>query len=93
MSLKLRELCELIQEYYLDNSSGGTLHIVLDDGNLEEHHIQWCLDNSIKDGKDERAKVIAEKLLKATPAKRLRLYEDHWEYTEPASIEFITDVI
>lgn len=24
------------------HSTGGNLHIVLDDGNLEQHHIHWC---------------------------------------------------
>lgn len=23
---------------------GGPLHIVIDDGNVEEHHIRWCLE-------------------------------------------------
>ena len=25
--------------------AGGPLHIVLDDGNFEDQHIQWCIDH------------------------------------------------
>jgi len=39
---------------------GCCLHIVLDDTNLEDSHIQWCLDNSIKHG---ICREVAEMLL------------------------------
>lgn len=31
----------------LQNPTGGNAHIVLDDFNLEDENIQWCLDNLI----------------------------------------------
>ena len=40
-----QETIELIKEIYKKHPVGGELHIVLDDGNVENHHIQWCIDN------------------------------------------------
>ena len=37
----------LIKEIYKLHNVGGPLHIVLDDYNIEDHHITYCLDNSI----------------------------------------------
>lgn len=41
------ELANIIREIYRLNSAGGSLHIVLDDGNVEDNDIVWCLRNSI----------------------------------------------
>lgn len=32
------------------NSTGGVLHVVLDDMNVEDTNIDWCLNNHLKDG-------------------------------------------
>jgi hypothetical protein len=44
-------LYELRQDYYnlvdilyVKNAVGGKCHIVCDDGNVEDHHIQFCID-------------------------------------------------
>ena len=44
----LPEVRPLIDAYYALpwNGAGGELHVVLDDGNVERSHIQWCLDNA-----------------------------------------------
>lgn len=51
------KLCEetiaIIQEIYDMSPCGGALHIVLDDGNTEDHHIAWCLMHSIPEIEDE----------------------------------------
>lgn len=80
-----QELCEKISAYYDKdgNSAGGTLHIVLDDGNLETDSIQWCIDNSIKDQNDEEALVIARELLKLGYSARKRLYNNGWSTKKP----------
>lgn len=39
------ELYEVIAQIYAINGVGGALHIVLDDGNTEDHHIKWCIEN------------------------------------------------
>lgn len=38
-----RAVVPLIEAVYDWNCVGGTLHIVLDDWNLEKSHIDWCL--------------------------------------------------
>jgi len=87
--VNLEKLCELIQNYYIYNSVGGNLHIVLDDGNLEDHHIEYCLKTLVSEKKDEEAKVIGESLLNIPYDTRKKLYSNSWEYKDPASIKFI----
>jgi hypothetical protein len=77
--MKREQLSKLIQEYYVDNCVGGTLHIVLDDGNVEGSHIHWCIENSIKEHNDNRALVIAEALLELTEDERQDMYEKDWK--------------
>lgn len=48
MTKKEKITIELIKEIYKLYPSGGALHIVLDDGNFEDHHIEWCLDDPIQ---------------------------------------------
>lgn len=43
-----KDLKDLIEAIYEISCVGGALHIVLDDGNLKDKDIQWCIDNSIK---------------------------------------------
>ncbi len=54
----------LIKEIYKIDEAGGALHIVLDDGNIENHHIRWCLENSIEKIKDIKEKLLFEKCAK-----------------------------
>lgn len=75
----MKELCRRIQDYYYYEPVGGALHIVLDDGNVEDHHIHWCLENSISEAKDEEAEYIANELLKLTESEREKLYDNNWE--------------
>lgn len=70
--------------YDLDDGNcctGGLLHIVADDGNLEDHHIQFCLDECIKHSEREEAglgKLICEELLKLSMEQRRLVYEPVW---------------
>lgn len=50
----MRETIDLIKQIYKKYPCGGALHIVLDDGNEEDHHILWCLQNSIMEEKEDR---------------------------------------
>jgi hypothetical protein len=40
----VKKTIDLIQEIYKTESTGGDCHIVLDDFNIENDHIQWCID-------------------------------------------------
>lgn len=42
-----RETIKLIKRIYKKDPIGGALHIVLDDDNVADHHILWCLQKTI----------------------------------------------
>lgn len=42
------ELYDVIAQIYARDGVGGALHIVLDDGNTEDHHIKWCVEELMK---------------------------------------------
>lgn len=39
------QIIDYIYKVYEYNGAGGNAHIVLDDWNLEDTHIDWCLNN------------------------------------------------
>lgn len=63
----------------LGEGSGGLLHIVLDDGNLEDHHILWCKEECNKRENWDRhdrllCKRIANEMLGLTMKQRNLVY-------------------
>lgn len=50
-----RETIELIKQIYKKHPCGGALHIVLDDDNVGDRHILWCLQNAIPKETEDRA--------------------------------------
>lgn len=57
------------------NGSGGTLHVVLDDGNLEDVHVRDCMMDAIGED-DYLGYLIAHLLLQMPQWQRERLYSD-----------------
>lgn len=56
---RIYELIDIIHTQY--NSAGGALHIVIDNKNISDNDIQWCLDNSIiKIENEEEKKIYTE---------------------------------
>ena len=53
---QVMELYDVIAQIYARNGVGGALHIVLDDGNTEDHHIEWCIEN-MQDYPEEEQKL------------------------------------
>ena len=72
-----QETLELAGKIYKTNSIGGLLHIVLDDGNLKNHHIEWCIEEiKFYKGKDKDLYLkCAINLLKMTLTQRFKLYK------------------
>jgi site-specific DNA-cytosine methylase len=74
-------LCK-IKRLYAMNSVGGALHVVLDDENIEDKHILWCLLETIPkvENAEERklSEDIANELLKMTEDDREDLMELFW---------------
>lgn len=78
---RLAGLAKLIKIYYedFDNTVGGSLHIVLSDGNIEDNHVKYCIQYA-KDHDDPLGVAIGELLLKLTSEEeRERFYESNWE--------------
>lgn len=52
--------------YQIDgNQCGGALHLVLDDGNIEDEHIAFCLTQAVERG-DKLGAAIAREMMKLT---------------------------
>lgn len=69
-------MAPIVRQFYSlpGNGVGGLLHIVLDDGNIEDHHIGWCGEQAVKAG-DELAYAIAVLLMRCSKRTRERLAE------------------
>ena len=54
---KVEYVSKLVKLLYEDlhESAGGMLHIVLDDGNLEDDDIQWCIEYCNREENKDRA--------------------------------------
>lgn len=64
--------------------TGGLLHILLDDDNIEDHHIQWCLEECEKHPEEEESeigKLICKEYLKLTMPERRLLFHNLYLYT------------
>jgi len=69
------ETLELKCEIYSKYPSGGALHIVLDDGNLRNNDIKWCIEEIEKLEEDKELFLnCANNILKMTQTQRLKLY-------------------
>jgi hypothetical protein len=40
----MRAVLPLIAAVYEESCVGGNLHIVVDDWNIEDHHVKWCAE-------------------------------------------------
>jgi hypothetical protein len=71
---------ELIKYYYqnLGNASGGYLHIVLDDGNLEDDSI-WYRQELCRENNDDFGYLIGTILRSFTFEEREKMYNDRWD--------------
>jgi hypothetical protein len=76
MNPKVEKAIKMSRAYYKlpDNGAGGSLHIVLDDGNLETGHVLWC-KNYAKEQGDPEGVALAEFLLTLTEDERDEVYQ------------------
>jgi len=54
---KTKTAAKLVEKVYELNEAGGSCHIVIDDFNIEDCHIQWCLDEGLKTNIHEHDKT------------------------------------
>jgi hypothetical protein len=69
------EVLPLVQAYYAKpgNFAGGSLHIVLDDGNVNDGSVQFCIDYAREKG-DEDGIALGMLLLRMSKTQRSKLY-------------------
>jgi hypothetical protein len=78
--MRLKSAIRLVYSY---SGVGGGLHIVLDDGNVEDHHIKWCIEEAIPtypwaDTIGQRACMECARLLLETPLEdRKRIVDEY----------------
>ena len=76
---EVEKVVSLIKELYKKEPAGGMLHIVVDDGNLEDEHIQWCIDYCNREENANRHDKlmcldIANRMLELTYEQRVLVY-------------------
>ena len=71
-------LCSLIESYYRFNPAGGTLHLVLDEGEVEDSSIDVCME-LIREEQDYVAEAIAQMLYEFTEDERASMELVGWE--------------
>jgi hypothetical protein len=59
--------------YYEDNGAGGSLHVVLDDGNVDDCFVESCIEYAKENGDDVGVK-LGEILLQMSKTQRNKLY-------------------
>lgn len=77
---KVPEVLPLVRAYYQKpgNGVGGNLHIVLDDGNVEDSHVLFCLECAEQEG-DADGIQLCQMLLQMTKTQRRKLYKTHYD--------------
>lgn len=68
------EVTQMARDYYAKpgNGAGGSLHIVLDDGNIKDDSVEFCRKWA-EDAGDEDGVRLAEALLGLSKTQRLRV--------------------
>lgn len=84
LGVRLQLLTDLQVAFYgiPGNGAGGGLHIVLDDGNMEDHHLVFCYRELHREAHEQSRAlglVILHELMMLSSAQRLAWYEE-WDY-------------
>lgn len=74
------QVAPLIEAYYNlpGNEMGGSLHIVLDDANVERHFSEWCREYALKKG-DWVGAALANILVRMSTTQRKKLAMGGWQ--------------
>ena len=69
------EVLPLIRAYYTkpENAVGGSLHIVLEDGNVSDGNVESCLEYA-REHNDRDGEALAGLLLQMSKTQRRKLY-------------------
>ncbi len=59
------------------NGVGGSLHIVLDDQNIQNHHVEFCISHA-EQCDDEDGIKLGKILLEMSKTQRLKISKEVW---------------
>lgn len=71
-TITVPEVIERFAAYHLENPVWGSLHIVLEDFNIDDSHVQFCVDYAIKSG-DKEGEELGKILLQMSKSQRLKI--------------------
>ncbi len=71
---KVPDVMPLVWAYYVKHAAGGHCHIALDDGNLDDDSLKFCLRECEYAG-DENGAAIMKLMLQMTRTQRRHIYE------------------
>jgi hypothetical protein len=68
------EVLPMVKELYKRHGVGCCLHVCIDDGNVEDRSVQFCLDFAKQKGCTDCI-LLAETLLKMSKTQRMKLHQ------------------
>lgn len=71
-TITVPEVVDRFRAYHLDNPAWGALHIVLEDHNLEDSSVQFCINCAIKED-DVEGEALARILLQLSQSQRMKI--------------------
>ena len=71
-TITVPDVIERFKNYHLDNPVWGSLHIVLEDFNVEDSHVQSCIEYAEQNGDTEGAE-LGKILLQLSKSQRYKL--------------------
>jgi len=88
------EVMPLIRAYYAkpDHGAGGSLHIVLDDGNTDDDDIRWCREYAVEQG-DADGIVLADLLVQMSRAQRNKICNHYDQYRTPVYMPSVAELL
>lgn len=72
MRLTVPDVIDRFRAYHQANPAWGALHIVLDDGNVRNKDVQFCIDSALEQG-DVEGHELARLLLEMSVTQRRKL--------------------
>lgn len=72
MKPTIPEVIERFAAYYARHPAGGAMHIVLDDGNIADEHVRYCIQHAQEQG-DAEGEALARILLDMSKTQRKKL--------------------
>ena len=76
MKPTIPEVIPLVQDIYARNGVGCCLHIVVDDGNVQDSHVRFCLEQAVEQGHEDCEKA-ASLLLLMSKTQRTKIYKSN----------------